>query len=144
MIKVVINPFSGYYVLGNDIGGKSYEKEMSFSDYKNNIDKIISEHTVKKYLAITLNNNNDYGTCAYFIDGQEVSGTQSVKEHQIIELKFTLAPDSDFKIKREGWEAMWSAFSPDSFTTKIEVTEDMNRTEIDCSRYFDVERKESK
>lgn len=144
MIKVVINPFSGYYVSGNDIGGKSYEKEMSFSDYKNNIDKIISEHTVKKYLAITLNNNNDYGTCAYFIDGQEVSGTQSVKEHQIIELKFTLAPDSDFKIKREGWEAMWSAFSPDSFTTKIEVTEDMNRTEIDCSRYFDVERKESK
>ena len=29
-------------------------------------------------------------------------------------------------------------------TTKRQVTEDMNRTEIDCSKYFDVERKDSK
>ena len=82
----------GFYVSGNDTENGTYKKTMSFSDYQKNIDSIIAEHPVYRYITIQLPEKDAHGTCTYQLDGTKVeSKAENIRDNQ--ELKMTLCTE---------------------------------------------------
>ena len=89
-VVVTITPGYDYYVTGKNVNNNVYRVTMKFSKYQAEIQKIIDEHPVEKYIHITLDADDAYGTRTYTLDGQTVSGTIRVKSGQKLTLTYEI------------------------------------------------------
>lgn len=94
-VTVSIIPNKGYYVDGKGTKDDSYQKEMRYDKYKKDIQKIIDEHPIKKYIEIELNSSDSNGTCSYQLNGNAVIGKIIAKPGDKLSL--------DYKICRDGF-----------------------------------------
>lgn len=147
--RVVLNISGndGFYVSGSDTENGNYKKAMTFSDYQKNIDKIISEHPVKRYISIALPKEDTHGTCTYVLDGKTVAEkVEGLRDNQKIEMKYTLnEKDREiYEIERaNAWDGFWSWVTNSAETTvEIPINQDMNGMELDISDYITLKEKE--
>ena len=98
-VIVTIKPNDGYYVDGDkNISGDSFVKEMTFSDYMKKISEVVEDNPIKKYINVTLDENDSYGTCIYTVDGNVASGTVKLKQEQKLVLEYKIT-DNDYQIE---------------------------------------------
>ena len=145
-VRVVLRPADGYYVTGRKVADDGcYTEEMRYKDY--DFAEIIEKHPIKKFILVTLDNTDEYGTCVYKIDGEEVSGEVQLREDQKFTLEYSLT-DPDYQIVRasEGfWGGIkdWSAntFGKNKETIEIEITQELDGTVITRDSYIKVDKK---
>ena len=100
-VRVVLKPNSGYYVTGSKVKFDQYQNDMSFKDYRKDIQSIVNKHPVKKIFTVTLDGTDAYGTVEYTLDGNPVSGKISLREGQKLVMKYHVnAPG--YQIERNG------------------------------------------
>lgn len=87
-VIVKITPKYDYYVTGKNVDNDIYQATMKFSKYQADIQKIIEEHPVEKYIHITLDSSDSYGTRTYTLDGEIVTGTVRAKVGQKLTLTY--------------------------------------------------------
>jgi len=139
-VEVSITPDSGYYVSGSDVSNDTYGKTMRYSKWVSDSEKILEKHPVRKIRRITLDTEDDHGTCVYKLDGNVVSGTIDVREEQKLVLEYTITDSSYQIVARSGF------FS--RFQSKTEQKQDIPISELSdgCtvrrSDYIEVEKKE--
>lgn len=97
-ITVTIRPTWDYYITGKNIKDNQYQKTMKYSTYLADIQSIISDHPVQRYVHITLDSDDNYGTSTYLLDGKPVSGTIRVMEGQKLTLKYKIT-NADYVIE---------------------------------------------
>lgn len=140
-VTVTITPTSGYYVTGKKVSDDIYQDTMKYSKYVSTIDQIITDHPVQKFCQVTLNADCQHGECVFKLDGNEISGLQSLKSGQIVNVEYTLT-DSDYELKRNGFiSSVLGFFSKSNVTVSIEITEDMDGKEIRGEEYVDIKEK---
>ena len=115
-VTVTISPAGGYYVTGKKVDDGVYQATMKYKEYVSDIDEIIEEHPIKKLIYVTLDVSDNFGTCVYTVDGEEVSGTIGLREGQKVKLEYILT-DSRYQIDT-GWFG-----NKTKKTASIEITE---------------------
>ena len=133
-IEVRITPNSGYYITGKNVKDNVYSETMKFSTFKKKTEDIISKHKIKKYITVTLNEDDDHGVCSYFIGKEKISGTlENLKENDVIKMNYSLT-DENYK---------YSQFNlRDTKTKNIKITEEMNNITISRKDYIQIEKKD--
>lgn len=96
-VIVELHPDIGYYVTGKSVKDEIYSEKIKFSDYLADIRKMVEKHPIKKYIRITLDGADGYGTCEYKYNGQVVSGFVNVKPGDEITLQYTIS-EPDYRI----------------------------------------------
>ena len=89
-VTVTITPHSNYYVTGKNVKNDIYQEKMKFSKYQKDINTIIAEHPIEKYVQLTLGANDPYGTCIYTVGKNTVSGSIRLKIGEKLTLKYTV------------------------------------------------------
>lgn len=144
-VTATIRPHGGYYISGKNADAQTgeYSREMKYSEFAKKIKSIIESHPACPYIAMTINREDECGSCIYKLDGKEISGdTITARAGQKLELTFTV--DTPYKIVRKGWITdTWSKLMHrDSISENIEVTEDMNDTTISRESFGILTEKE--
>ena len=119
---------------------------MSFSDYQKEIEKIISDHPIKKYVTIRLPEKDSHGTCVYKLDGNTIKGqAEKLRDNQKLELTYKLNEKDKDKYELEranAWDGFWAwATSSSEITVEIPITQDLNGMELDVSEYITLKEK---
>lgn len=104
-VAVTIKPDKDYYVEGNkNISGDSYIKNMKYSEYVEDISDIVADYPVKKYIKVTLNTTDAYGTRVFKVDGKEKSGQVVFKDSQKLTLEYSISDDNyQIAYDTSGW-----------------------------------------
>ncbi|MDY3091281.1 MAG: hypothetical protein SOW61_00495 [Erysipelotrichaceae bacterium] len=132
-IQVMITPNEGFYITGDKVSDNIYSDNMKFSDFKKNYDKIVSNHEIKQYITLILDENDDFGICNYYIGKEKISGTvNELKSGDVIKMEYTIT-DSGYKIDR------LLPFS--TIKVDIKVTEEMNFATIKREDYVSIKKK---
>lgn len=143
-VTVTIKPDAGYYVDGyNNMSGDSYVKTMTFSDYMKKISDIIEEYPIKKFICVTLDTTDSYGTCTFMVDGKEVSGELKLKDSQKLTLKYKIT-DSNYQIvyDNSGLLRWITIFKPKTEQDEqIELSSILDGKTICREDYFEVKKK---
>ena len=143
-VTVIIKPNEGYYVTGRDVKEDIYQKDMKFSDYEKNINKIIKDHPIKKEYSVSLDTSDpdNCGTITYTIDKKECDGlVTGLRDGQKIKLTYVIDKGSHFVIDR-GDSGIGGWFS-DRINSKkeevtISVTDEIDGTTITRDQYIKV------
>lgn len=96
-VTVTISANNGYYVSGKGVKNDVYQTTVKFEKCIAELQKMIADHPIKKYLQVTLNSQDAYGTCTYKLNGNVVTGTINVKPDDEISLEYTIT-NSDYII----------------------------------------------
>lgn len=128
-VIVKITPDSGYYVTGKDVTNDVYQDTMKYSDYLKNLESIISNHPVKKYLTITLDTSDAYATYTYKIDRKIVSGTIYVREGTEITLEYVIT-DSEHTLTESAGGFLGIGASNTEVTKELTVDLSMDGTTL--------------
>ena len=126
-VTMMIIPDSGYYVTGKDVKNGEYKKSMNFAKYQSSAQDIINNHPIEKYFRITLDEDDEYGTCKYIIGKNAVAGTILVKKGQDITLEYKITTEG-YKIDGvSGFLGSAIGKNDQEITEKIKVTVDMDK-----------------
>lgn len=144
-LKIIGN--DGFYVSGNDTENGIFKKTMSFSDYQRDIDKIISNHPIKKFISIKLPEKDAHGSCTYEIDGKTIKDVaDGLRDNQKLKMTYTLNDDDRdlYEIERTNvWDGFWAwATGSSEVTVEIPINEDLNGMELVISDYIKLKEKD--
>lgn len=143
-ITVTITPSAGYYITGKRVKDNVYQDTMKYSKYVSDIDGIIENHPVVQYVTVTLVTEAEHGICVFKLNGEEVSGTVQVQPGEKLKLEYTLT-DEAYEYEREGAVTQFFGSIKDKFTlgktVTIEITPELNGTEIRGESYVSIKKK---
>ena len=89
-VTVTIAAEDGYYVTGTGVKNDVYRTTVKFEKCVAELQKIISEHPIARYLQITLPAQDAYGECTYKHNGKAAAGTVYAKPGDEITLEYTV------------------------------------------------------
>jgi hypothetical protein len=146
-VTVTITPDAGYYVAGKNVKNDIYSKTMKLSEYESKIDDIIKNHAIRKFISLTLENNDSYGKVTYMLNGDEKTGTIQARIEDKLELTYELT-DENYSIVRESEGFLGSVddwrketFSANKESRTIPLTEELDGTTLKRSDYIKIEKK---
>lgn len=140
-VTVTIFPSDGYYISGKSVRNDQYQETMRFSQYQSDIQTILEEHPVKQYYHVTLDSDDAYGTCIYQTNGENVTGTISVRDGQILTLKYEITAPGYIIEGAGGFPfGLWK--NDQEQTADITLTENMNGQTINRETFGIVVVKE--
>ena len=132
-VTVSIQPDEGYYISGlKDKDGGEYEKTMEFSEYRANIDTILNNHPIKRYITVTLETVGQHGTCQFTLDGEPVGSQVKLREGQTLTEEYTLSKNSGYTISRSWLNSTLALVTRSTGSVKVDIpiTEDLDGTTI--------------
>lgn len=125
-VEIAVIPDRGYYIEGADETDDIYRERMKYSKWEKEHEKILSKHAVKKIWQVTLDSNDDYGICAYYLDGEEVSGKVNIREGQELTLVYSIK-NTDYEIGRSGIGGFWEGMvHKETENCTISVSEELD------------------
>lgn len=132
-VTLTVTPHGGYYISGKNVKDNIYCKKMKFSAVKKTLQEIEEKQLIKRFVSITLDYSNTYGSCSYSLDGKKITSfTISAREGQELGLEFTV--NGQYKIVKS--EKLLSFLEKsDVVNRKITITADMNGKTIDLSSF---------
>ena len=142
-VRVVLKPNSGYYVTGSKVKFDQFQKDMSFKDYRKDIQSIVNKHPVKKIFTVTLDGADAYGTVEYTLDGTPVSGKISLREGQKLVMKYHVqSPGYQIERNTEGFTGLFNkkiASKTDESVT-IEISSALDGQTIRRAEYVQIRK----
>lgn len=142
-VRVVLKANSGYYVTGSKVKFDQYQNDMSFEDYRKDIQSIVNKHPVKKIFTVTLDGTDAYGTVEYTLDGTPVSGKISLREGQKLVMKYHVqSPGYQIERNTEGFTGLFNkkiASKTDESVT-IEISSALDGQTIRRSDYVQIRK----
>lgn len=93
-VTITITANNGYYVSGKNVKNDVFQTTTKFEKCISDIQKMINEHPIAKYIQVTLNSADPYGSCVYKHDGKAVTGTVNVKPGDEITLEYKITDSS--------------------------------------------------
>lgn len=132
-VMVTMKSKNGYYIEGGfgykiSSDGTTYEKEMKFSEYVSDIEKIITKNPMKKLVVVTLNvtSPKSVGKVSYNLNRDDskivsTTGTYSFKEGDEIEITWDVS-GTGYKLVNEWFTVPGVNWTPNSKTEKKTVT----------------------
>ena len=97
-VTITINPSYGYYITGKSVKENMYQNTVEFKKLLSDAQSMVDDHPIEKYIKVTLDTTDSYGTCKYTVDGKEVSGTVNLKNGDKIKLEYKIT-DSSYVIE---------------------------------------------
>lgn len=98
-IEVRITPDDGFVMTGSFVSDGVYLRKMRFDEYGRFVREALDKQ-LKKTCKIQLKDGDMYGSAAYRVDGQEVSGSVELMEGQSITIVYTLK-NKDYEIRND-------------------------------------------
>lgn len=89
-VTITITANNGYYVSGKNVKNNVYQNTVKFVKCISDIQKMVNEHPIEKYIQISLDAHDSYGTCTYKLNGNTVHGTINAKPDDKITLEYTI------------------------------------------------------
>lgn len=135
-VEVIIKPNNNYYITGKNIQDGFYTETMTFEKYMKNIDSIIENHPIKKYITVYLDENDDFGTVEFYVNKEKVSGSIVLKEKDKITLEYSLN-NTDYQI--EGTSGL-AGIGKDKYKKKVTITieNDLDQKTIRRDDYIQI------
>lgn len=93
-VTITISANTGYYVSGKNVKNNIFQTTERFDKCISDIQKIIDEHPIKKYIQVTLDSSDPYGSCVYKHNGKIVTGTINLKAGDVIILEYKISDPS--------------------------------------------------
>lgn len=125
-VVVEITPAKGFYITGKNIDSNgSYRKTMKYSEYYEDINDIVKDHAIIKYISINLPEKDKYGSYSYENeDGTIHSGLYSrFREGSTLEVTFSA--NEEYEIKRH------RPFADNkNIKVDVEITRKMDNTNL--------------
>lgn len=141
-IEIRIVPDEGYYIAGTEEMDGIYRETMKYSKWNKDYEKIMKKHPAKKIWHVTLDANDEFGTCVYQLDGEAVSGNVAILEEQKLTLNYTVT-DSDYEIKRSGVGGFWKEIThKETEECTIPMSKEMDGKVIKREDYIQIIPKE--
>ena len=142
-VRVVLKANNGYYVTGSKVKFDQYQNDMSFEDYRKDIQSIVNKHPVKKIFTVTLDGTDAYGTVEYTLDGTPVSGKINLREGQKLVMKYHVqSPGYQIERNTEGFTGLFNkkiASKTDESVT-IEISSALDGQTVRRSDYVQVRK----
>lgn len=142
-VRVVLKPNSGYYVTGSKVKFDQYQNDMSFKDYRKDIQSIVNKHPVKKIFTVTLDETDAYGTVEYTLDGTPVSGKVSLREGQKLVMKYHVdAPGYQIERNGKGFAKLYNSkiASKTEESVTIEISSALDGQTVRRSEYVQIRK----
>lgn len=140
-VIVTIAPDPGYYITADkNITGDTYAEKKKYSKYLDEIDSILDDIEVHKYITVSLDKSDSYATYEYRLDRDTVSGQIRVKEGQKLELTYTITDETYELTEAQGGILFGLGSSTSEATKSIEITRGMDGTRI-TKEAFGIETK---
>lgn len=132
-VTVKIVPNYGYYVTGKNVENNLYIKTMKYKDYVSDKDDIVKNHEIKKYVTVTFDTSDKFGSVTYNYSGKDIIGETKLKEGDTVKCSYTIE-NSKYAFKG------LPSFIKEK-TVKINIKSNMNGQIIKASDYIELKEK---
>ena len=139
-VVVKIIPELGYYISGKDVEENIYSKTMKYSEYIDEIDSIVKDHPIIKYVSMYLPSSDEYGSYSYRYNDKNLSSDAPYSEFKIGDkLEIDFSANEGIEINRR----IPLILSKKEISTDIEISESMDGQEL-CFEMLDIGLEENK
>ena len=137
-ITVEITPDSDYCIYGKNVKNNVYRGEMTYAEFTEKYDEIISSHPIKPGIMVTLDTADELGECAFWTGNESISGTVMLREGQDLQFDYMLYAESGLEIilTPEDVKEAVSLWSPYAANRSLDVTEDLNGQTLRCRDFL--------
>ena len=137
-ITVVITPDPDYCIYGRNVKNNVYREEMKYSDYLSSLSSKIADHPIKPGIFVTLDTEDDLGSCVFWSGQEMVSGTVLLREGQDLQFDYLLNDYEKYEIYLTAEEKALTAdvWSPYNASRFIEVDESLQGKTLRCRDYI--------
>lgn len=133
-VMVTITPDKDYYVTGSDVKNDIYQDKMKFSNYQKNIQRIIAEHPVERYVHVNLKTHDPYGNASYTVGKSVKSGSIRLKVGDELKIHYAVTADG-YVIESEYGEFLKIGPKIKEVTKTIPITHDWDGKMINRSSF---------
>ena len=111
---------------------------MTYAEYLEKYDEIISAHPIKPGLMVTLDTADELGECTFWTGNEAISGSVMLREGQDLQFDYVLNPESGLEITLtpEDLKQAVSLWSPYAVNRSLDVTDDLNGQTLRCRDFL--------
>ena len=137
-ITVMITPDSDYCIYGKNVKNNVYRADMTYAEFMNKFDEIITSHPIKPGIMVTLDTADEQGDCAFWTGNEPISGLVMLREGQDLQFDYVLNSDSGLEISLspEDLKQAVNLWSPYAANRSLDVTEEMNGKTLRCRDFL--------
>ena len=137
-INLSITPDEGYCIYGKNVKNNIYKEEMKYTDYAASISTLITDHPIKPCIVVTLDTEDDLGSCVFWTGQKMISGTVFLSEGQDLQFDYLLNNYDDYEIILTPEEKAQAAdiWSPYAASRVIDVNESLMNTTLRCRDFI--------
>ena len=142
-VKVVIVPDADYCIYGTHVKNNVYQAEMKYADYLANFNSILRNHPIKPGIMVTLDTDDDLGTCAFWTGTHMLQGDVMLREGQDLQFDYILNENAGYEIilTPEEKAQVTDVWSPYVGSRQIPVTDDLQGKTLRCRDYVTLQEK---
>ena len=134
----MITPDSDYCIYGKNVKNNVYRADMTYAEFMNKFDEIITSHPIKPGIMVTLDTADEQGDCAFWTGNEPISGLVMLREGQDLQFDYVLNSDSGLEISLspEDLKQAVNLWSPYAANRSLDVTEEMNGKTLRCRDFL--------
>ncbi|WP_026522736.1 hypothetical protein [Butyrivibrio sp. VCB2001] len=138
-VTVIISPDDGFYISGKKVSNNIYTDKMKYSDFEKNISDIIANHSIEKYVEITLLEGDSFAKYSYKLAGDVVSGKIKAKHNEKLELTYEIT-DDEHHLSESAGGFLGIGKTDKKISKSITITSDLDGQNVD-KKNFGIEVK---
>ena len=137
-LRILFISFSSRAFYGKNVKNNVYRGEMTYAEFTEKYDEIISSHPIKPGIMVTLDTADELGECAFWTGNESISGTVMLREGQDLQFDYMLYAESGLEIilTPEDVKEAVSLWSPYAANRSLDVTEDLNGQTLRCRDFL--------
>ena len=137
-ITVEIIPDSNFCIYGKNVKNNVYRADMTYQEYLEKYDEIISAHPIKPGIMVTLDTADEQGECTFWTGNEAISGHVMLREGQDLQFDYMLYSDSGLEItlSPEDLKQAVNLWSPLAANRSLDVTEELNGQTLRCRDFL--------
>ena len=142
-VNLVIVPDADYNIYGTNVKDNVYRADMKYADYLTNFMSILKNHPIKPGIVVTLDTDDDLGTCAFWTGNHMLQGTVRLREGQDLQFDYILNENAGYEIilTPEERAQVTDVWSPYVGSRQIPVTDALQGKTLRCRDYLTLQEK---
>lgn len=142
-VTVEITPETEFCVYGKNVKNNVYRAVMKYSEFETNLASILSDHPIRPGIIVTLDTEDELGSCVFWTGTDMIQGRVVLREDQDLQFDYLLNAEGDYEIilTPEERAQLINVWSPFAASRVIEVDASLQGKTLHCRDFVTLQER---